>query len=122
MQALMLPPCMIICCGRAYESCLWFVWCSCVSFLSFVCFLSLPLGASMRSSINSNIFAVYHRCRLQIEQGIHDFRDLNQSRNRRELFQHFVVVVRVHRLLHHTHSAPLYPTPTPHAFHPHTPP
>src|SRR5215831_20058484 len=47
----------------------------------------LPLGAGMRSSVNSNVFAVHHRCRLQVEQRVHDFRDLDQSRNRAEFFE-----------------------------------
>src|ERR1043166_9670585 len=33
----------------------------------------LPLSAGMRSSVNSNVFAVHHQCRLQVEQSIHDF-------------------------------------------------
>src|SRR5262249_33624869 len=33
----------------------------------------LPLGPGMRSSVNSNVLAVHHRCRLQVEQSINDF-------------------------------------------------
>src|SRR5262249_23279873 len=57
----------------------------------------LPLGAGMCSSINSNVFAIHHWCRFQIEHSIHDFGDLNQSRNRVERFQELMVVVGVHR-------------------------
>src|SRR5580765_5335449 len=45
------PPRMIICCGQANEYSLLLVLCSCVLLL-------LPLGASMRSSINSNVLVV----------------------------------------------------------------
>ena len=34
---------------------------------------ALPLGARMRSPIDPDVFAVHHRCRLQVEQSIHDF-------------------------------------------------
>ena len=41
---------------------------------------ALPLGAGMRSSIDPDVLAVHHRCRLQIEQRIHDLGDPGSSR------------------------------------------
>src|SRR4029453_2840471 len=77
----------------------------------------LPLGAGMRSSVNSNVFAVHHRCRLQVEQRVHDFRDLDQSRNRAEFFEGLVVAVSVHRRVHDARRDPVGPNPLGHVFH-----
>lgn len=62
----------------------------------------LPLGACMCSFINVDVFAIDHGCRLQIKHGIHHVPNFNQSRNRVQLFQEFVVIVRVHRSINDT--------------------
>src|SRR5215831_8859830 len=53
------------------------------------------------SSINPNVFAVYHWRRLQIQHSVDNFGDPNQARNGMELFQHLMVVVGVHRSVNH---------------------
>ena len=77
----------------------------------------LPFGACMCSSINADVFAVHHGCRLQIEQGIHDFRDLNQPRNGLEFFERFVVVVGVHRSVNNARRDCVRPNTVSQEFH-----
>src|SRR5262249_16690471 len=59
--------------------------------------LGLPLGARMRASGAPDAHPVPHWCRLQVEQRVHDFRDLHQPRNGVQLLQGLVVVAGVHR-------------------------
>ena len=71
----------------------------------------------MCSSIKSNVFAIHHGCRLQIQECIHDFRNLNQPVSWTEFFQDFVVVVGMHRCVHHTRRDGVGPNAVGHEFH-----
>src|SRR5260221_8054526 len=77
----------------------------------------LPLSAGMCSSIDANVFAVDHRRRLQIEQSIYDFGDLNQSWHRVQLFQDLLVVVGVHRRVNNTRRNRIEPNSIGHELH-----
>jgi hypothetical protein len=54
---------------------------------------------------------------LQIEQGVHDFRDLNQPRNGLEFFEKFVVVVGVHRSVNYAKRDCVHPNTVSQEFH-----
>src|SRR6267378_7351887 len=77
----------------------------------------LPLSACMCSSINSNVFAVYHWRGLQIQHSVDNFRDLNQSRNRVKLLETLMIIVRMHRCVNSARGNRIDANPVGHELH-----